>query len=96
MSYDLVLIIFLSFLCFSPQDIALVIQYWFHDADTDEEDPDDPNNEKGQGEKATKKRKITDARQINVIHYSKIKLPALQFGFYLEKDCGGFLKDCLR
>lgn len=97
-SYNLVLIIFLSFLFFSPQDIALVIQYWFHDADTYEEDPEDPHNEKDQGEKnqSIKKRKITDARQINVIHYSKLKLPARQFGFYIEKDCEGFLKDCLR
>ncbi len=37
-----------------------------------------------------------DAKRINVIDYSVIKLPANFFGFYLQENAQGFIDDCER
>ena len=43
-----------------------------------------------------KKRKMIDTKRTNVVEYSYIKLPALNFGQYLDQDVGGFIDDCFR
>lgn len=72
--------------------MALIIKYKFHD--------DDDEVERFTGcaaENKNKKRKMTtDTKRVNVIDYSYIKLPALNFIQYLDQDVNRFIADCLR
>ena len=71
---------------FSESDIALVLKYTFHDGNPGDDDD----------ETTVKKRKTGDIKRNNVLDYSKLKLPAVMFGFYLNHDCQGFIDDCAR
>ncbi len=92
------------FIFFSVSDIALLIKYRFHDGEEDVVDEETRNNglevhEESQQRKLDdrlKKRKIVDAKRINVIDYSVIKLPANMFGYYLSENGSGFVDDCVR
>ena len=77
------------FLC-RDSDIALVISYTFHDHSFGEDNSDECE------EPAKKKLKLTAPAKRGVLEFSRIKLPAAQFGFYLEQDCKQFVADCLR
>lgn len=70
-------------------DVAFVIKYQFHD----QENFDDPCEEN-----TAKKRKIPSAasRNVGVLDYSRIKLSAAMFGYYLEAECLKFSVDCHR
>jgi len=71
-------------------DVALVIKYQFHDQENFPEDPCEENT--------AKKRKIPSAasRNVGVLDYSRIKLSAAMFGYYLEAECLKFSVDCHR
>lgn len=79
---------YLLLLWFRDNDIALIIQYVFHD--------DDGSTVLEEDGIPKKKTKLSPTGNRGVLKYSKIKLPAVNFGYYLANRCDQFLKDCLR
>ena len=77
-----------SSLCYSEDAVALIIAYHFHDNTTSQVFAEPAL-------KRVKSQLFSPAKR-NVLDYSKIKLPAAAFGYYLANDCKTYLLDCLR
>jgi hypothetical protein len=77
-------------------DIALVIGYVFHDEDYTPFMNQCPSIEDEPPRKKAKPFLPQASVKRGVLEYSRIKLPASMFGFYLAQDCEQFLTDCTR